>query len=310
MISICTWMIALERVAIAAAPPHVGEVPSERLYKRMDDDGGPARGRWRQRRSGAYLAWELEDKTILRYQKTERRQVVLDRRFDATGWPLTSLETPIGGLPRVVVHSAPSREIVLSGWSSQPIPGGSVSAPLPGLPREGGGVRFLVLGGELEVWHDPRWADVYSDTFRDGLLAGCGCVLVDEMSAWIDNVPGKRFRMEVPGTEPPDQLDVWVVPLGPPPELPRGEGEAPEAGPSGLWLASYRVTAPEVPVLQLAPGRAMMALITLDRLEELVVPVAETPPPPDPLEPGGLPNEGGSELPGEGGDEASDEEGP
>lgn len=304
MISLYTLVIALERTAAADDPPHLGEVPSERLYKRMDDKGGPVRGRWRQRRSGAYLAWELEDGTVLRYQKTERRQVVLDRRFDATGWPLTTHETPIGGLPRLVVHSAPSREIVLSGWSQRAIPGGSVSAPVPGLPREGGGVRFPVLGGELEVWHDPRWADVYSDTFRDGLLAGCGCVLIDEMSAWIDNVPGKRFRMEVPGTEPPDQLDVWVVPLGPPPELPPPgeEEEAPEQGASGLWLASYRINAPEAPVLQLAPGRAMMALASLDKLDELVVPIAESPPAPDEAP--------GEEAPDEASDEASDEEEP
>lgn len=240
-------------------------------------------GRWRQRRSAPYLAWELEDGTILRYQKTQRRRIVVDRRFDAEGWPLTTHETSAGGLPRLIVHTAPSREIVLSGWSSELIPGGSVISPVPALPREGGGARFLVLGGEFDVWHDPRWADVYSETFRDGLVAGCGCILIDEMSAWIDNKPGKRFRLEVPGTESPDQIDIWAIPIGPPPAPlePTEDGEAPEPrdpSPSGIWLASYRVAAPDSPTLQLAPGRAMVALAVLDRIDELVMPLAEPPP--------------------------------
>ncbi len=123
-------------------------------------------------------------------------------------------------------------------------------APAAPAERPGGGARLALEGGVLDVWRDERGADVYGDAFRDGLLAGCGCLVLDRASAWIDARPGARYRLLVPGSEPPDAVDVWAVPL-----------------PDGLWLASYRVTAPQDPDAALSPGRALVALVTLGAQE-------------------------------------------
>lgn len=235
-------------------PPSVGAVPRVVQYKRIDDEGGPVEGRWRRSRA-RWKAWELSDDTVIRLQDTQRGAIVEDRRFDATGWPLTTWYAPGTDRSSIFVHTVPQREIGLSGWDVHEIPGGAVTAPLAPFPRPGGGVELLLLGGVFEVWHDPTPVDVFGGTFRDGLQAGCGCVIVDEAATWIDNEPAKRFRLDVPGPEGRVVLDLWAIPMED----------------RGVWLASYRVVAPRDDVLALAPGRAMVSTITLGRLSELGV---------------------------------------
>ncbi|MBX2799292.1 MAG: hypothetical protein KTR31_16575 [Myxococcales bacterium] len=239
-------------------PAVAGQSPSERLYRRLDEGtDGRVRGRWRQRRDGPFLLWELEDDTVVRMQRRQRGRITEDRRFDATGGPLTTLETPASGLQRIVVHTVPERELVLSGWAEHEIPGGSVVAPVKGLPRDEGGLRFLILGGELDIWHEQEASDVFSAEFLTGLLSGCGCTLVDAAPTWVDGEPAVRYRLEVPGPATADLVDLWAVPN--------------EVG-GGLWFASYRVPSPTEPTLAMAPGRALISMIELDALADLQVP--------------------------------------
>ncbi len=264
-------LMCLSTLAGARELPKAGEVPRVRLYKRLIDDGGPVRGRFR-RSSARWWLWELRDGTVVRAQLREGGAILEDRRFDAAGWPLAAFREPgpeAGSVPRVVVQTVPERELVLSGWARQDIPGGSVLAPLAPLPREGGGAQLLVLGGALDVWHDPSRANVYGADFREGLLGACGCVLVDQTATWVDGKPGVRFRLEVPDRGEVDLLDLWAVPAG--------------AGASGgIWLASYRVRGiaraagddSAAETLAMGPGRALISLVTLDALAGLGAPEA------------------------------------
>ena len=138
-----------------------------------------------------------------------------------------------------------------------------------------GGAELLVLDGTFDVWHDPIWADVYAPAFRDDLVAGCGCDLVDEASTWVDGRPGKRFRLALPTPEGPALTDLWVVPVG------EGNGGG---RPQGIWLASWRVVDPVHDTRAMAPGRAMIALVRLSRLEELVAPAPAPEPAPEPAD--------------------------
>ena len=265
MLASTLWLWLLAPSTAARELPALGEALRTQQYRRIDDTGGRVRGRWRRSRA-AWTAWELQDGTIVQLQHTERRQVVEERRFDATGWPLTTWHRPPDGLPRLEVHTVPGRELVLSGWTPQDIPGGSVLAPLTTLERDPSGARLLVLGGTFEVWHDPDTpsAFVYEPAFREGLASGCGCVLVDAASVWVDGQPGIRIRMEVPPTARRDPaeaqlLDLWAVPLGE----------------HGVWLASYRAPIHEEEPLAMAPGRALISLTTLNQLDALVRPTPD-----------------------------------
>ena len=241
---------------------------AERLYRRMDDLGGPVQGRWRRRRDAEYRAWELEDGTILRYHQRQRGEIILESHLRRPGVAGGDGGDPAGGGRGAGgwCTRLPPREIILSGWEVRPIPGGSVRAPVPALEGDGGAVEFLVLGGGLQVWHEAAWADVYSQEFADGVLAGCGCVLVDRVSTWVDGHPGVRLRLDVVGTAGayPSLVDLWAVPLAPP-----DPAEGAPAGPTGVWFASYVVRRPTEGILSMAPGLALAALVRLDDLASL-----------------------------------------
>lgn len=262
MLSILT--LSLAGATPPGGPPNLGAVPKQIQYKRIDDDGGPVVGRWRRSRA-RWRAWELRDDTIVRLQDTSRGRVIEDRRFDATGYPLTTWHSPGTDRSAIVVHTLPTREVGLSGWKEHPIPGGTATAPLAPFERIGGGAELLILGGIFEVWYEPDTVDVYGDVFRDGLQSGCGCVIVDEAATWIDNRPAKRFRLDMPGPDGRVVMDLWALPVGD----------------RGTWLANYRVVAPSDDVLALAPGRAMVGTIRLDALDELMAPAGDAPTPSD-----------------------------
>lgn len=254
-------------VALASPPgglPDLGETPRLLQYKRVDEGDGPVRGRWKRSRA-RYRAWELRNDTIVRLQDTQRGRVMEERRFDATGWPLTTWYSPGTDRSSIEVHTVPSREIGLSGWVPRDVPGGTVLAPLAPFERESGGVELLLLGGIFEVWYDPSSSDVYGADFRSGLLAGCGCVLVDEAATWIDGRPAKRFRLDLPSAQGVSVMDLWALPL-------RDD--------RGVWIATYRVTGPRDEILALAPGRAMISTVSLSSLGDLRPPA----PPAEPEE--------------------------
>jgi len=227
-------------------PPlaHAAEVPQERLYAGLQDDGGPVLGLRRQRRSAAYLAWELEDGTIVRTQHTVRRVMVEDRRFDASGWPVSTLTADADGPQQLVVHTQPGTRVPLAGWTPQPVPLGTLLAPFAAETLPGDIVRLSVLQGELSMWVDSSAATVTSPGFVEGLAAGCGCRIEDRVTTWVDNRPGVRVRLRAYGASPTDALDVWAIPHD-----------------DGVWVASFRVAAPTDATDALAPGRALIHLM-------------------------------------------------
>jgi len=229
-----------------------GDTPRARNHHRIVEWDGRVYGRSRTRRRARYTLWSLDDGTVVRLEERERGQVVLRRRFDPLGMPLTTVKTPRDGWPSVVVHGVPDREIGLSGWDDHALVGATVPLPTPPLADDSGA---WVLGGEVAFWHDPASADVTSDGYWEGLVAGCGCDLIDRTAAWVDGHPAVRFRL----ARGDDLEELWAVPLS------EREG-------GGTWYAAFR--APDVDPdparsaasIRLAPGRALVALVRLDRL--------------------------------------------
>ncbi len=231
-----------------------GESPTRRYYKRIRERDGAVSGRYRSRRRERFALWSLRSGVVVRLEERQRAGVIEIRRFDPMGQPVTTVRTPRQGWPSVTVHLVPEREIGISGWEERSIPGGSVELPVP-LIEGDGGVEAWVLGGRLEVWHDPRPADVTTDAFWQGLIVGCGCDLVDRVATWVDGRPGVRFRF-ARGT---DVQELWAIPYD-------------ERGARGVWFAGFH--APDVDAastsLRVAPGRALIALVDLDDLDDLV----------------------------------------
>ncbi|MEO0599907.1 MAG: hypothetical protein AAF211_00630 [Myxococcota bacterium] len=230
------------------------DVPTRRYYRRIRQyDDGTVRGRSRSRRRARFQLWSLDNGVVVRLDEQLRGRLVRRRRFDPFGQPLTTVERPRDGWPSVTVHLVPDREIGLSGWEDRGVPGGTVPLPVDLVDHQAG-VETWVLGGRFEVWHDPRPADVTSDAFWRNLVAGCGCDLVDRVTAWVDGRPGVRFRL----ARGADLQELWAVPFD-------------ERGADGVWYAGYHVPAvdPSTTSLRVAPGRALVAMVRLDRLAEL-----------------------------------------
>lgn len=228
------------------------ETPEERLYGRVDTGNGPAHARLRRRRDGEFAVWELPTGTIVRYQKLDHARVVEDHLLDAAGYPWVTLMLTGNKPQTAIAHGVPPVEHDLSSWSRQQVPGGSLLLPSVPDDRPGGGVRTEALGGQIDVWIDLPAAgsapvNPFDDTFRDGLVAGCGCFVVDRATSWIDGHPAVRYRLLVPGRWPRDAVDLWAVPL---------EG--------GLWLMSYRASSPEDPIAALLPGRIFAATARIE----------------------------------------------
>jgi len=254
-------MIALLLACVAGAHPdavsaplaHAGETPRQRLYAKVEEVDGRAVARWRRKQDAEFHVDELEDGTILRVRRIVRGTVVEDRRYDAGGRLLVIVFHAADGKPeRAVVHSQPEQIVALDGWTLHELPGGRMAAPSPPVDIPGGSVRLEVLDGELDVWTGPA-ADPLSEDFRNGIVAGCGCTVVERAVTWVDGRPGVRYRLLVPDTGPSDPVDLWAVPV-----------------PAGLWLATYRAaTGPDAahsddPSSRLLAGRVLLALVDLD----------------------------------------------
>ncbi|MEQ1502424.1 MAG: hypothetical protein ABMB14_09340 [Myxococcota bacterium] len=226
------------------APP---AVPEQRLYGKIELEDGQATGKLRRRRDGEFVAWELPNGTIVRYQKLAGARVAEDHLLDADGFPLVTVTFgPTGAPDKAVVGAIPPVEVPLPGWLPRQVPGGTLALPTQPDERPGGGARVDALGGEVDVWLE-QGMDPFSDPFRDGLVAGCGCFVVDRATAWIDGRAGIRYRLLIPGHWPRDAVDLWAVPV-----------------PTGTWLMSYRVSSPADPVDALVGGRILAALAKLD----------------------------------------------
>lgn len=258
-------LVCLIAIADAVAMPieafeprplwQAGDEPRRRYYRRVAEVDGRVRGRSYSRRPARFALWSLDDGVVVRLQERRRRSVLLERRFGPFGDPLTT-HRPAAPWPSIVVHHVPNREIGLSGWADQQAVGATLHLPVAPLSRDDGGVAAWVLGGELTVWHDPQPVDVASADYWRGLLAGCGCDLVDRVADWVDGRPAVRFRL----ARGSDQQDLWAVPLS----------ESRDAA-TGTWYASYRAprVTEDTASVRLAPGFALVALARLDRLGEL-----------------------------------------
>jgi hypothetical protein len=231
-----------------------GQVPEEALYDKIADLGdGRVEGRSRRRRDGSYALWELPASgTVVRYEALQNGKVAEEHLMDAAGYPLATVFFA-DGAPQKATVTGSTQELALTGWTRQKVPGGTALLPAAPQERSGGGARADALGGTVDVWIEPTAADPFSDPFRDGLLAGCGCFVVDRASAWIDGRAGVRYRLLLPGAAAAggparDAVDLWAVSLGA----------------QGVWLMSFRATAPPDPVAALAPGRVVAALVDLE----------------------------------------------
>lgn len=222
---------------------HPGEIPQERIYAKLVDDGDRVSGQWRRRRVGEFHLSELPDGTVVRWKREVDGAVVEDHVNDAAGFPLVTVRLGESGPASATVSAVPPIELDLSGWTPETVPGGTLLLPAAPTERTGGGVQAMALGGLLEVWTEQP-DDVFADAFGQGLAAGCGCAVLDRATAWIDGRPGVRYRLAVPGPAP-EALDVWAVPV-----------------PDATWVLAFRVPAAGDPIPALLPARVLVAGMT------------------------------------------------
>ncbi len=227
-----------------------GQVLQERLYARMDatDGEGPVQPRYRRRRSGPFRVWEFEDGVVQRYVHTEGNELREARTFDAGGRLATTTRYADGAPAEVTVNMASSVTLDVASWEAQVVADSLVVAPTTAEHRPGGGLRWTLESGRLEVWSAPA-ADVYGDRWRDGLRAGCGCVVLDRVTAWVGAQSGVRYRLAAPDN-PEQIMDVWAV-----------------ARADDVWVASF-VADPSGPSSALSTGRAVVALVDFELSDE------------------------------------------
>jgi hypothetical protein len=228
------------------------ESPEETLYDRIVEVGdGKIEGRSRKRRDGEFVLWVLPDAgTVVRYERMAGAKVAEEHSFDAAGYPLATVFYDKGAPTKAVVAGVPAVEVPLTGWSVQKVPGGQMLLPSVPEERPGGGVRLDLLDGTLDLWIEPPTTpptDPFADPFRDGVLAGCGCFVIDRATAWIDGRPGIRYRLLLPGSTPRDAVDLWAVSLGA----------------QGVLLVSFKVHGPPDPVDALRPARLLLTTLDL-----------------------------------------------
>lgn len=226
--------------------PLVHAPTEERRYDKLVEIGdGRVEGRTRKRTGGNYLLWELPTGTVVRYWKLAGGVPAEDHLFDAAGFPLATVTYQGATAKKVAIPGHPPREVPLDGWTLQTVPGGTVWLPGRVGERPGGGLRVDALDGRVDVWLEQK-TDPLGDSFRDGLLSGCGCFVIDRAAAWIDGRLGVRYRLLLPGNTPRDAVDLWAVEL-----------------PQGTFVLTYTVSAPEDPVAALRIGRALVAGVDL-----------------------------------------------
>jgi hypothetical protein len=205
------WLLSLNLAfAIPDAPfPRHGEDLVVKRYSRVDGDG-PLRPRTRNA-NGPIEAWTFPDGTIEHYARYERRTLIAEHRFDATGQPLTTTRFVEGAPIEVDVHGAATTTVPVGSFSEHHLGGAALRAP--GAPVTTGDVSVWASD---EGWFRMRWlpasSDVFTDAFRDGLAAECACTLLDRTTAWIDGRPGVRYLVRMPDRDRPLEGEVWAVP--------------------------------------------------------------------------------------------------
>jgi hypothetical protein len=227
-----------------------GEVPQPRRFSRIEEALPPrAEGR---SPDGEHEAWVFSDRAVEHVRTFDGRRLSRVRHYDARGYPISTTHYQ-GDTPQfVVVHGRVEHRVGTETWVEHRLPGVVLRGPPNPIEASEAYVWPMTLGTFSARISGP--ADVLSDAFRDGLAQGCGCILVDRGTAYVDGRPGVRYLVRVPDPEAALVGELWAIPLG-----------------SATLFASYiaPLASGEFPgedlVGPLAPGRAMLSLITVEK---------------------------------------------
>jgi hypothetical protein len=197
-----------------------------RRYAKISEGHGPAHARGRG--GGDYQTWTFRDGVVERYQRFKGSRLIETGDFDAYGQRVATVTYGAAVPAQVVVAGHQPHPVDVSSWVEHKLaapaaPGarhGStlllrVPAAPDGSPAEGappGPAVWTLPEGIFRASMAPE-ADVFSDSFRDGLLAGCGCTVVDRSTAWIGGRVGARYLLDVPDAGAMRVGEVWAVPF-------------------------------------------------------------------------------------------------
>jgi hypothetical protein len=159
-----------------------------------------------------------------------------DERFDAAGQPWVVVRSGPDGPATVTMLSGGPVDVDVSTWTERAAwTGALLRAPV------GEGSTWALPDGTLS-WHVDAAADPFSDEFGAGLVEGCGCIVVDRGTDWLDGKPAARWRLWLPQAEGAAQIELWSLPVN-------------------GGLATLAWFTPVDGDAALAPGRAAAALV-------------------------------------------------
>jgi hypothetical protein len=189
--------------------------------------------RIRSNRRKADTVWTFPDQVV---QRRVVRATGEDTRYDAAGQPWVVVAVGPDGPVTVTAQAGGPVAVDVSAWTEVAAwPGARMRAPA------GEGPSWTLPEGVLSWRVDPK-ADPFDDVFGKGLVTGCGCIVADRGTDWLDGRAAARWRLWLPRAEGADQIELWAVPLA--------DGLATLA-----WVTRIDGDA------ALAPGRAAAALV-------------------------------------------------
>lgn len=248
------WIALIAAFALASPDrpfPRQGETVRVRQYAKVE--GEPPIARWRNK-AGAFEAWTFPDGTVEHYRRYDKRVLVEERLFDATGGPLATItyeaETPV----EVVVHGRSDRAVPARGWEPYLYEGAVLRVPGEPVVEADGASAWAIGAGALRLRTLDDAADVWSDDFRAGVGEACGCVLLDRTTAFVQGVAGARYLVRLPDPDRPLLGELWAFPH-------RGRT---------LLIAFLAPAGPDPvgvddPALRLAEGRAIVSLVSWEK---------------------------------------------
>ncbi len=214
-------MIVAAFVFAAWAGP---ETPFSRLNEKL-----------RSNKRKSETVWSFSDRTVQRrVVKTSTGSD--DERYDAAGKPFVIVHFTAATPTSATMVAGGPVALDVSTWSEHPAwPGVVLRAPGEDAVR-------YTLGDGVLSWHLDAAGDPFSEEFGQGLLEGCGCVVVDRGTDWLDGHVAARWRMLVPRAVGAQQIELWAL------LVPQG-------------LATLAWVVPSASEASLAPGRAAAALV-------------------------------------------------
>lgn len=151
---------------------------------------------------GAYRAWTLRDRRVIRAERLLDGQIAEVVRYDVTGRAESRGRVDGTELVSVWVDGG---EVDVRGWTAVEV--GSVSLPMP----PGQGSRRDVGEVRLDAVFAPS-ADVFAAEFAEQLEAGCGCRVLSGATTWLAGKPVARFSASLDGGDR-RTAELWAVPV-------------------------------------------------------------------------------------------------